>query len=290
MKHKIALEDSVFSTKSSLNCNGKLMDISIPKVMGILNATPDSFYAVSRKMDLSKALASAEKMIEEGVDIIDVGGYSSRPNAADVKEEEELKRVIPLIQKLHESHPKIPISIDSFRSKVCREAVGAGACIINDISAGAFDEKLFDTVAELNVPYILMHMQGKPSNMQKNPTYEDVLGELLYFFSSKIEILRKKGVKDILLDPGFGFGKNMEHNYMLLKNLKTFSMFGLPVLAGMSRKGMVWKLLDLDPSEALNGTTVVNTLALIAGAKILRVHDVKQAKETIEIVSYWQKQ
>ena len=290
MKPKIALEDSVFSTKSSINCKGKILDLQEPKIMGILNITPDSFYNGGEHEKMDNAIAAADKMIEEGADILDIGGISTRSGSAEIPTEEELKRVLPFIDILHRRFPHIPISVDTYRSKVCREAVNAGASIINDISGGAFDEKLFQTVAELGVPYILMHIQGNPKTMQQNPHYVDVEAELFLYFSEKLNELRALGVKDIILDPGFGYGKNLEHNYTLLKNLQHFGILGCPILAGVSRKSMIWKLLECTPKEALNGTTVANTLALLQGAKILRVHDVKQAKEAIRIVSYFQKQ
>ena len=289
MDLKIEPEDSVFSTKTTINCKGILLDISQPKVMGILNATPDSFYDGGKNKALSDALHSAEKMVKDGVDIIDIGGHSTRPNATEVAEDEEMQRVLPIIEKIHQEFPHIPISIDSFRASVCEMAVNAGAAIINDISGGSFDKKMFSIAAKLNVPYILSHIKGNLSNMQKKPEYENVMEEIIYYFSKKVNELHKLGVNDIILDPGFGFGKTTAHNYTILKNLKAFSMFGLTVMVGFSRKGMIWKVLDTVPQKALNGTSVAHTLALIGGAKILRVHDVKEAKEAIQIVSYWQK-
>lgn len=283
-------ENSVFSTKNSINCKGKLLNLDQPKVMGIINITPDSFYDGGKNNSLENAQRTAEEMQKQDVDIFDIGGSSTRPGADEISVQEELDRVIPVIEKIHLAFPEIPISVDSYQSQVCREAVKSGASIINDISAGQLDENLFQTVAELNVPYILMHMKGTPKNMQNNPHYDNLEEELFSFFSKKINKLRAMGVKDIIIDPGLGFGKSLSHNYSLLKKLHHFLILGCPILAGVSRKGMIWKLLETEPQNALNGTTVVNTLALMQGAKILRVHDVKEAKEAIQIVSYFQKQ
>lgn len=283
-------ENSVFSTKTSINCKGKLLNLEEPKVMGIINITPDSFYDGGKNNSLENALRIAEKMIDEGVDIFDIGGSSTRPGSDAVSIQEELDRIIPIIEKIHHSFPETPISVDTYHSTVCRETVNSGASIINDISGGQLDEKLFETVANLNVPYILMHMKGKPKNMQENPHYDHLEEELFLYFSEKLNHLRTLGVKDIILDPGFGFGKTLSHNYQLLKKLHHFLILGCPILAGASRKGMIWRLLKSNPQNALNGTTVINTLALLGGAKILRVHDVKEAREAIQIVRYFQKQ
>lgn len=267
-----------------------LLDLTEAKVMGIINITPDSFYDGGKNQHTSAVMETASKMLEEGVDIFDIGGLSTRPGSNPISEQEELDRVLPMIEIIHQSFPEIPISIDSYRSEVCRHAVAAGAAIINDISAGELDDKMFETVADLNVPYILMHMKGNPTNMQDHPEYQDPVQELILYFSRKLNQLKSMGVNDIILDPGFGFGKTLDHNYKLLKNLKDFSILGHPLLAGVSRKGMIWKALGTSPQEALNGTTVANTIALLQGAKILRVHDVKPAKEAIKIVAYMQKQ
>lgn len=269
--------------KTTINCNGILLDLSFPIVMGILNVTPDSFFDGGKYENEKVMLQQVESMIEEGAKIIDVGGMSSRPGADIIDEEEELLRVLPIIKKIKQNFPEIIISIDTVRSKVAKESVGLGASIINDISAGSLDEKLFETVAELNVPYILMHMQGEPGNMQQSPDYQDVTEEVLDFFIDKIGQLRALGVKDIILDPGFGFGKTIEHNYHLLNKLAIFKILDLSLLVGISRKSMIYKLLKITPQEALNGTSVLNMIALQNGAKILRVHDVKEAVETITL-------
>ena len=269
--------------KSTLNCNGQLIDLSDPIIMGVLNVTPDSFFDGGNYEDAKALLQQVEKMILEGAAIIDIGGMSSRPGAELINVEEELNRVIPIIKKIKEHFPEIIISIDTVRSEVARQSVFVGASIINDISAGSIDDEMFKTVAELNVPYILMHMQGKPDNMQENPDYQDVTKNVLDFFIKKVSELRALGVKDIILDPGFGFGKTIEHNYQLLQKFAIFKILDLPLLAGVSRKSMIYKTLNSTPQEALNGTTVLNTFALERGAKILRVHDVKEAKETITL-------
>ncbi|MFT6320129.1 MAG: dihydropteroate synthase [Granulosicoccus sp.] len=269
--------------KSTLNCNGQLIDLSEPIIMGVLNVTPDSFFDGGKYENVKALLQQVGKMISAGAMIIDVGGMSSRPGAEIINVSEELSRVIPIIKQIKEHFPTIIISIDTVRSEVARQSVAAGASIINDISAGSIDDQMFETVAELNVPYILMHMQGKPENMQQHPDYQDVTKNVLDFFIEKIGELRELGVKDIILDPGFGFGKTIQHNYQLLQNFAIFKILDLSLLAGISRKSMIYKVLDSTPEEALNGTTVLNTLALERGAKILRVHDVKEAKETITL-------
>jgi len=266
-----------------INCKGKLIDLTQPKIMGILNTTPDSFFFGSRSQNLDDTLKIVEKMLNEGADFIDIGGVSTRPGAAEVSEEEELKRVVPMIEIILKEFPETLISIDTYRAKVAKETVDAGAAIINDISAGNLDENLLKTVTELKVPYVLMHMQGTPKTMQKNPVYENVTIEVNQFLSDKIRILKELGMNDIILDPGFGFGKTVEHNYELLNNLDLIGFGEFPVLAGVSRKSMITRLLNIPADEALNGTTVLNTIALQKGAKILRVHDVKEAKETTKI-------
>ena len=269
--------------KSTLNCNGQLIDLSEPIIMGVLNVTPDSFFDGGKYKNGEALLQQVGKMISAGAMIIDVGGMSSRPGAEIINVSEELSRVIPIIKQIKEHFPTIIISIDTVRSEVARQSVAAGASIINDISAGSIDDQMFETVAELNVPYILMHMQGKPENMQQHPDYQDVTKNVLDFFIEKIGELRELGVKDIILDPGFGFGKTIQHNYQLLQNFAIFKILDLSLLAGISRKSMIYKVLGSTPEEALNGTTVLNTLALERGAKILRVHDVKEAEETITL-------
>lgn len=266
-----------------ISCKGKLIDLSVPRVMGILNVTPDSFYSGSRLAGTGEALVKAEQMIKEGADFLDVGGMSTRPGSDVVREEDELRRVIPVIELIFSNFPDIPVSIDTWRSKVALEAVSAGAAIVNDISAGSLDPLLFETVASLNVPYVLMHMQGTPRTMQINPTYTNVVLEVNRFLSEKIAELRNLGVSDIILDPGFGFGKTVDHNYSLLKHLDLIGYREFPVLAGLSRKSMIKKLLNVDEAGALNGTTALHMIALQKGASILRVHDVKEAKQTVEI-------
>jgi len=267
--------------QTTLNCNGQLLDLTDPIVMGILNVTPDSFYDGGKYENENVMLQQVEQMISDGASIIDVGGMSSRPGAEIIDEAEELLRVLPIIEKIKQKFPQTIISIDTVRSAVAIKSIKAGASIINDISAGSIDENMFPTVAKLGVPYILMHMQGKPKDMQQNPDYQDVAIEVLDFFIKKVGELRALGVKDIILDPGFGFGKTIEHNYHLLKKITIFKILDLSLLIGISRKSMIYKVLNNSPQDALNGTTVLNTMALERGAKILRVHDVKEAMETI---------
>lgn len=274
------------SQKTLLNCRGRLLDLSSPQVMGIINVTPDSFYDGGMLKNEKDILVIAEKMLKEGAAIIDTGGMSTRPGAETISEEEELKRVIPAIEIIHKNFPEAIISIDTFRSKVAEQAVNSGASTINDISAGRFDENLFATVANLKVPYVLMHMQGTPQTMQRDPEYRDVVREVFEFLKEKILQLNQLGIHDIIVDPGFGFGKTVEHNFQLLDHLDVFKIFGLPVLAGLSRKSMVCKVLKVNPDEALNGTTALNTIALSKGAKLLRVHDVKEAREAIELMKF----
>lgn len=268
----------------NINCKGKLIDLSAPKVMGILNLTPDSFYDGGTLKSDKDILSRTEKMLNDGATFIDVGGYSSKPNADEVSEDDELKRVISVIELLVNNFLDILISIDTFRSTVAKKAIDAGACIVNDISAGNLDKNMFATVASLQVPYIIMHMQGTPKTMQINPTYNDVTKDIIYYFSEKLTSLRKLGVNDIIIDVGFGFGKTLEHNYKLLNNLNLFKNLETPILTGVSRKSMLHKLLNTTPQEALNATTAANTIALLNGSNILRVHDVKEAMEAVKIV------
>ncbi len=268
-----------------INVRGNLIDLSTPKVMGIINVTPDSFYEGSRFRTDSEIVNAAFNMVVDGADFIDVGGYSSRPGAEDVPVEEERNRVIHAIKLISSEMPDTIISVDTFRSEIAKEAVYEyGAGIINDISGGEGDKAMFSLIESLNIPYVLMHMQGTPGNMQKSPYYEDVVADLLRWFSEKIYRLKSAGIKDIIIDPGFGFGKSMRHNFELLRRLGDFAVTGLPLLAGLSRKSMVWKTLDVSAEEALNGTTVLNTAALMNGADILRVHDVKEAVQAIRLV------
>jgi len=267
----------------TINCRGKLIDLSSPKVMGILNITPDSFHDGGQYLSISDALSRTKQMLAEGADFIDIGGMSSRPGAEIISEEEELKRIMPVIKGIVENIPEAIISVDTLRANVAKEALQAGAHIINDISAGRFDEAMISTVAFFKAPYIMMHMQGLPANMQVAPKYNDIISEVYDFFWERIKNCRAAGIIDIIIDPGFGFGKNVEHNYTLLRNLNYFSNLQLPILAGVSRKSMICKVLGVNPDKALNGTTAVNMLALMNGAQILRVHDVKEAKEVIRI-------
>lgn len=269
----------------TLNCKGKLLDLSHPIVMGILNVTPDSFYDGGKYVSDTSILEKGAKMLEEGAQIIDIGGMSSRPGAEIISIQEELDRVLPNIEMIMKHYPEAIISIDTIRSAVAKQAVQSGASIINDISAGKFDDQLFQTVADLDVPYILMHMQGKPKDMQENPAYKDIALEVLDFMIAQVGQLRALGVKDICIDPGFGFGKSLEHNYQLLKKMHIFKILELPILAGISRKSMIYKLLNTTPDKALNGTSALHMIALQEGARILRVHDVREA---VEVVQLWQ--
>ena len=268
----------------TLNCNGRLLVADKPLVMGIINATPDSFYAGSRHASVDGILQQADAMLQQGADILDIGGQSSRPGSLPVGEDEELKRVIEGIGAIHDRFPEAFISIDTYYSKVAKEAVLAGASIINDISAGSMDANMFTTVASLHVPYVLMHMQGTPQTMQQSPHYENVTKEVLDFFIAKIDLLKKTGITDIIIDPGFGFGKTITHNFELLRKLSVFRIIDHPLLLGISRKSTIYKTLGINAEEALNGTTVLNTIGLMNGANILRVHDVKEAKEAIKLV------
>lgn len=269
--------------QTTLNCNGKILDLQDPIVMGILNVTPDSFFDGGQYKTAETILPQVEKMLNEGAKIIDVGGMSSRPGADFVEEGEELKRVLPIIELILKKYPETIISVDTIRSSVARQSIEAGAGMINDISFGRFDDQLLSTIANYSVPYVLMHMKGSPRSMQENPTYDDVVIEVLDFFIEKVGQLRALGMKDIILDVGFGFGKTIEHNYDLLKNLNAFRILGIPLLVGLSRKSMVYKMLKISPKEALNGTTALHLESLNNGAKILRAHDVKEAVETIEL-------
>lgn len=269
----------------SLNLRGRLMEITSPQVMGIVNVTPDSFYAQSRKQTAQEIVEQVDKMLAEGADMIDLGGYSSRPGAADVSPREEADRLARALDLIREHHPETIISVDTFRAQVARECVERyGVDIINDISGGELDPEMFETAAELNVPYILMHMKGTPQNMQEAPHYDHLMSEMLQYFAERIDRLHLLGLNDIILDPGFGFAKTLGHNYQLMKHLGELRTLGLPLLVGVSRKSMIYRLLDSTPQEALNGTTVLNTLALMQGASILRVHDVKAAREAVKIV------
>ena len=268
-----------------INANGKLLDLSTPCVMGILNATPDSFYAGSRMQTEAQIARRVEQMAQEGAGIMDVGAYSSRPGAADVSAKDEMERLRTALGVVRRLQPDAIVSVDTFRADVARMCVEEyGAAIINDISGGELDKDMFATVARLQVPYVLMHMQGTPQDMQQRPHYDSLLEDVFLYFARKVQQLRDLGVKDIILDPGFGFGKTLEHNYELLAHLEDFRIFELPLLAGVSRKSMIYRLLDTTPAEALNGTTVVHSICLLKGADILRVHDVRQAVEAVKII------
>ena len=268
-----------------INVNGRLMDLSEPQVMGILNVTPDSFYAGSRSETEKDITRRLHQIINEGASIIDVGGYSSRPNAEHISTEEEMSRLRNGLEIIRKHTPHTIVSVDTFRADVAKMCVEEyGVAIINDISAGQMDKGMFPTIAQLEVPYIIMHMKGTPQDMQTNPQYNHFLKEIFYYFSEKVQQLRDLGVKDIIIDPGFGFAKTLEHNYELMNHLEEFSLFELPLLVGISRKSMIYKLLGTTPEEALNGTTALHSLALLKGANILRVHDVKEAVETTKIV------
>ena len=273
-----------------INVNGSLLDLSGPCVMGILNITPDSFYAGSRMQTEAAIAARAQQILDEGAGIIDIGAYSSRSNAENVSPREEMERLRMGLEILRKTHPGAVISVDTFRADVARMCVEEyGVAIINDIAAGEMDGDMFRTVVELNVPYIMMHMQGTPQNMQQHPHYDNLLKEVFLYFAQKVQQLRDLGMKDIILDPGFGFGKTVEHNYELLAHLEEFRVFELPLLVGISRKSMIYRLLGNTPQDALNGTTVLDTICLLKGADILRVHDVREAVETVKIVEAMRK-
>ena len=272
-------------TPQYINANGRLMDLSEPQVMGILNVTPDSFYAGSHGVTEGYIIDRIHQIVNEGASIIDIGACSTRPGADEVSIEEEMSRLRMGLELIRKHRPDAIVSVDTYRADVAKMCVEEyGAAIINDISAGQMDEQMFATIARLGIPYIIMHMKGTPKDMQVNPQYDHFLKEVFYFFSEKVQRLRDLGVKDIIIDPGFGFGKTLEHNYELMNHLEEFALFELPLLVGVSRKSMIYKHLGITPEEALNGTTTLNTIALLRGASILRVHDVRQAMESIKIV------
>jgi dihydropteroate synthase len=269
-----------------LNIKGDILDLSSPKIMGVLNVTPDSFYDGGVYSNDKNILLQVEKMISDGADIIDIGGFSSKPGAKTISVKEEEKRVIPIIKLINNTFNKIIISVDTFRSEIAAKSLNEGASIINDISGGDLDKNIYQIANKYRAPYIMMHMKGVPANMQANPKYKNINYEIIKDFSYKIDLAEKKGVCDIIIDPGFGFGKSIEHNYQILNNIKLYTILKKPILVGISRKSMIYKLLKTDPSKALNGTTSLNTIALINGANILRVHDVKEAKEVIKLYSF----
>lgn len=275
----------MMKTPLYINVNGRLMDLSEPQVMGILNVTPDSFYAGSHGVTEGYIIDRIHQIMNEGASIIDIGACSTRPGADQVSAEEEMSRMRMGLELIRKHRPDAIVSVDTYRADVAKMCVEEyGAAIINDISAGQMDKDMFTTIARLGIPYIIMHMKGTPKDMQVNPEYDHFLKEVFYYFSEKVQRLRDLGVKDIIIDPGFGFGKTLEHNYELMNHLEEFSLFELPLLVGVSRKSMIYKLLGTTPEEALNGTTALNTVALLKGAHILRVHDVREAVETVRII------
>ena len=281
-------KDKNFNPSNKIEVKNTSLDLSTPKIMGIINMTDDSFYDGGTNYNSNKTLKKLTKFIKEGADIIDIGGYSSRPGAKNISIKEEWKRIKDIIPIVNKNFPKTIISVDTFRSEIAKRAIENGAHIINDISGGSIDKCLFDTVASLKTPYILTHIKGNPENMQENPNYNSVINEITEYFQKKIKTLKSKGINNIIIDPGFGFGKSLQHNYEILNNLNKFKKFNLPILVGVSRKSMIYRLLETNPKEALNGTTIVNTLCLLGGANILRVHDVKEAKECIKIIKFAQ--
>ena len=276
-------KDTFFHKKATLNAGGKLLDLSTPQVMGIINLTPDSFFADSRKQSVDSALQQAGKMLTDGAAFLDIGAYSSRPGAADISIQEEMDRLLPVVEAITNAYPDAILSVDTFRAQVAEAAIKAGAHLINDISGGELDADMFATVARLQVPYILMHMKGTPQNMNQLAGYENVFDEVFDYFTSKYHQLKQLGVKDVIIDPGFGFAKKTEHSYALMNRLQDFNVLQLPILAGISRKNMIYKTLGITADEALNGTTVLNAIALTKGANILRVHDVKEAVEAVKL-------
>jgi dihydropteroate synthase len=267
----------------TINCKGQLIDLASPKVMGILNVTPNSFFDGGKYKTKSVILSQVEKMLSDGATFIDIGAYSSKPSAEFVSEKEELERIVPIVQLILEKFPKTLISIDTFRSEVAKACLENGAAIINDISAGNLDNKMLETIVKFNVPYIMMHMRGTPQTMQTMTNYENIVKEILFYFSERVAKARSYGINDLIIDPGFGFAKTLEQNYEVLQKLELFEMLELPLLVGFSRKSMIYKTLHSTAEEALNGTSVLNTIALTKGAKILRVHDVKEAMECVTL-------
>jgi dihydropteroate synthase len=274
--------------KKSLNCRGRLLDLSTPRIMAIMNLTPDSFFDGGNLSNEKEMLGYAEKLITQGADIIDIGGQSTRPGATFITPEEEWSRLEKGVEVLTKTFPETIFSIDTFYSAVAENAIDAGVAIVNDISAGTYDDLMIPLISQKQVPYIIMHIKGSPQTMQADPQYENVTKEVIAYFSEILSRLRQAGINDVILDPGFGFGKSVTHNYSLLKNLRLFSLFELPVLAGVSRKSLVTKVLNCSSREALNGTTVLNTLAILNGASIIRVHDVKEAVEVKKIIQFYQ--
>jgi len=268
-----------------INCKGELIDLSIPKVMGILNVTPNSFFDGGKYKNEDEIISQVDKMLSEGATFIDIGAYSSKPSAEFITEQEEIDRIVPAIELILKHFPEALLSIDTFRASVAKASIESGAAIINDIAAGELDDKMFDVIAKYNVPYIMMHMRGNPQTMQSLTQYEDIVKEMLFYFSEKVRKARSVGINDLILDPGFGFAKTTDQNYEVLQKMELFNVLELPVLAGVSRKSMIYKTLGNTAQEALNGTTVLNTIALTKGAKILRVHDVKEAVECVTLMN-----
>jgi dihydropteroate synthase len=281
-------KDTFFSTKLTMTCHGKLIDFSVPRVMGILNITPDSFYDGGRYLNEPDVVARVTAILAEGGDMVDVGACSSRPGAPEISPEEEKVRLKMALRAIRHEFPDVIISIDTYRAGIAEYAIGEfGAGLINDISAGRWDDQMFPVAGKLRVPMVLMHMRGIPQTMQNSPVYADIVKELMAFFAERAAVAKRNGIKDIIVDPGFGFGKTIRHNFRLLRELNLFSLLGMPVMAGLSRKSMVYKSLNTTPDDALNGTTVLNTLALSNGARILRVHDVKEASQAVKLFSIY---
>lgn len=280
------MQNKVFSSNKTLNVGGRLIHFDTPKIMGILNITPDSFFDGGKHKDERSILRHVEKMIQDGADFVDVGGYSSRPGAEDLTIAEESKRTIPVIKSIKSSFPECIVSIDTFRTEVARQAIEEGAMMVNDISGGTLNEGMFALVAKHQTPYVLMHMKGTPQTMKSMATYDHLIKEITDYFHPKLHQLQQMGVADVLIDPGFGFAKTIEQNFELLKNLDALKILDRPMVIGLSRKSMIWKTLKTDPENALNGTTVLNTIALLKGASILRIHDVKEAVEAIKLTNF----
>jgi dihydropteroate synthase len=278
------MDNQIFRKKRYMKIDGKLLDLSKPLIMGILNVTEDSFYDGGRYTSMDRAIEHTARMVDEGADFIDIGGQSTRPGASMLPAEKELKSLLPLIQEIKKCFPQVKLSIDTFYAKVAEQCIDYGAVMINDISGGKFDAGMFDLVAKKNIPYVLMHTGGMPGTMQNKPHYDNVVAEVIKFLSQQVSILEQKGLSDIIIDPGFGFGKTLEHNYQLLNALKHFSFLEKPILVGLSRKSMIHKVLESSAEDALNGTSVMHTIALLKGADFIRVHDVKEAREVVKLV------
>jgi len=279
------VKDTIFKSNITLNCQGKLIEFDKPIIIGIINATPDSFFEGSRIQSTNQLLNHVQNFVNDGVDIIDIGGYSSRPGAEEVEEDEEINRVLSVIKIIREKYPNLLISIDTFRPKIAKIALENGANIINDISGGQFDENIYKIASDFSAPYIMMHMRGTPQNMQNNTSYNHLIKDIIYYFSERIQLAQKAGVKDIIIDPGLGFSKTLDQNYEIIKHLDLFKVLEKPLLIGASRKSMLYKLLNTSAKDALNATTAINAIALMNGAHILRVHDVKEAVELKKIYS-----